>query len=124
MKLADVSVETSKTLPNQQRTQTQQQPQAAVVLPADNAPAPERQAAAAKPLELHKIESVTKQIDSYLRSMNRSLQFRLDDATGQMVVTLRDSETGEVIRQVPGEDALRIAERIENGLSMMLDEKV
>jgi flagellar protein FlaG len=56
--------------------------------------------------------------------MNRSLQFQLDEGTGQMVVTLRDAETGEVIRQVPGEDALRIAQRIEQGLSMMLDEKV
>ena len=31
-----------------------------------------------------------------------------------MIVTIRDAETGEVIRQVPGEDALRIAQRIED----------
>jgi flagellar protein FlaG len=75
------------------------------------------------PPEIPKIESVTRQIDSFLRSINRSLDFRLDDATGQMVVTLRDASTGEVIRQVPGEEALRIAQRIENGLSLMLDEQ-
>jgi flagellar protein FlaG len=75
------------------------------------------------PHEIPKIESVTRQIDSFLRSINRSLQFQLDPATGQMVVTLRDAETGEVIRQVPGEEALRIAQRIEAGLSLMLDEQ-
>jgi flagellar protein FlaG len=75
------------------------------------------------PLEIPKIESVTRQIDSFLRSINRSLDFKLDDATGQMVVTLRDASTGEVIRQIPGEEALRIAQRIENGLSLMLDEQ-
>jgi flagellar protein FlaG len=74
-------------------------------------------------VELHKIESVTRQIDSFLRSINRSLQFRLDETTGRMVVSICDAETGEVIRQVPGEEALRIAQDLENHLSGMLDEK-
>jgi flagellar protein FlaG len=92
---------------------------------ARTAPPPELgpQPAHAPPVELKKIESVTRQIDSFLRSINRSLQFQVDQGTGEMIVTLRDSETGEVIRQVPGEDALRIAQRIEESLSAMLDEK-
>jgi flagellar protein FlaG len=96
-------------------------PAAAVQQPA--AAEPQRQQAAAPAVEIPRIESVTRQIDSYLRSMNKSLQFRVDQATGEMVVTIRDDETGEVIRQVPGEDALRIAQRIEDSLSAMLDEK-
>jgi len=88
--------------------------------PAAEAP---RQAAAARPVTIPKIESVTRQIDSFLRSINKSVQFRVDQATGEMIVTIRDDSTGEVIRQVPGEDALRIAQRIEDQLSAMLDEK-
>ena len=84
---------------------------------------PDRQQAAAPPVEVRKIESVTRQIDSFLRSINCSLQFRLDESTGRMVVSLCDAETGEVIRQVPGEDALRIAQRIEDSLSALLDER-
>ncbi|HVQ16921.1 MAG TPA: flagellar protein FlaG [Vicinamibacterales bacterium] len=95
-----------------------------VEVPAARAAATEpRQTRSAPPVEIPKIESVTRQIDSYLRSINRSLQFRLDQATGQMVVSICDAETGEVIRQVPGEEALRIAQRIEHQLSTMLDEK-
>ncbi len=82
-----------------------------------------RQKPAAPPVEIPKIESVTRQIDSYLRSINRSLQFRVDQASGEMIVTICDAETGEVIRQVPGEEAVRIAQRIEDQLSAMLDEK-
>src|SRR5688572_9637170 len=78
---------------------------------------------AAPPVTIPKIESVTRQIDSFLRSIHKSLQFRVDQATRQMIVTIRDDETGEVIRQVPGEDALRIAQRIEDSLSALLDEK-
>jgi flagellar protein FlaG len=82
-----------------------------------------RQTTAAPPVEIRKIESVTRQIDSFLRSIDKSLQFRVDQATGEMIVTIRDDVTGEVIRQVPGEDALRIAQRIEDQLSALLDEK-
>ena len=82
-----------------------------------------RQQPAARPVTIPKIESVTRQIDSFLRSINKSVQFRVDQATGEMIVTIRDDETGEVIRQVPGEDAIRIAQRIEDTLSAVLDEK-
>ena len=88
--------------------------------PAAEAP---RQQPAARPVTIPKIESVTRQIDSFLRSINKSLQFHVDQATGEMIVTIRDDETGEIIRQVPGEDALRIAQRIEDQLSALLDEK-
>lgn len=83
---------------------------------------PVRQVPAVPPVEIHRIESVTRQIDSFLRSINTSLQFRLDESTGQMVVSICDAETGEVIRQVPGEEALRIAQNIEARLNGMLDE--
>ena len=93
--------------------------------PAAEKPAePLRQTPAAPPVEVRKIESVTRQIDSFLRSMNRSLQFRLDESTGRVIVSITDAETGEVIRQVPGDEALRIAQNLESRLSGMLDEKV
>ena len=90
---------------------------------AEKAPEPVRQVPAAPPVEVRKIESVTRQIDSFLRSMNKSLQFRLDESSGRMIVSICDAETGEVIRQVPGEEAMRIAQNLENRLSGMLDEK-
>ena len=120
MKIGDAMVDVEV---KAQRAAEQERP--AVAVPkAVASPAPvEVNGGKNRPPEIPKIESVTRQIDSFLRSINRSLDFRLDEATGQMVVTLRDSSTGEVIRQVPGEEALRIAQRIENGLSLMLDEQ-
>ncbi len=81
-------------------------------------------AAKPHPVEVPKIESVTKQIDSFLRSIGRTINFRVDPASGQMVVSVLDANTGEVIRQVPGEEALQLAQRIEDSLSAMLDERV
>jgi flagellar protein FlaG len=78
--------------------------------------------AAQSPPPSHRIESVTRQIDSFLRSQNHNLNFRVDQGSGKMVVTVTDGETGEVIRQVPGEEALKMAQRIED-MTGLLDEK-
>jgi len=82
---------------------------------------PQQQGAHAPPTS-HKIESVTRQIDSFLRSQNHNLNFRVDQGSGKMVVTVTDGETGEVIRQVPGEEALKMAQRIED-LTGLIDEQ-
>jgi flagellar protein FlaG len=84
---------------------------------------PKKPAAPVHPIEVPKIESVTKQIDSFLRSFGRTINFRVDPGSGQMVVSVLDANTGEVIRQVPGEDALKLAQSIEDSMSAMLDER-
>jgi flagellar protein FlaG len=84
---------------------------------------PKQPAKPAPPVEVPKIESVTKQIDSFLRSFGRSINFRVDPGSGQMIVSVIDATTGEIIRQVPGEDALKLAQSIEASMSAMVDEK-
>ena len=84
---------------------------------------PKHPAKPAPPIEVPKIESVTKQIDSFLRSFGRSINFRVDPGSGEMIVSVIDATTGEVIRQVPGEDALKLAQSIEDSLSAMVDER-
>jgi flagellar protein FlaG len=59
------------------------------------------------------LERASAQIESYVRSSGRDLQFRVDDESGRVVVSVRDSETGELIRQIPNEEVLRIAQAIE-----------
>jgi len=83
-----------------------------------------KQAAQRAPAEVPKIkiESVTKQIDSFLRSIGRSINFRVDPGSGEMIVSVIDANTGEIIRQVPGEEALKLAQSIEARMSVMVDE--
>jgi len=84
---------------------------------------PHKEAKPAPPIEVPKIESVTKQIDSFLRSIGRTINFRVDPGSGRTIVSVLDATTGEVIRQVPGEQALQLAQRIEEGLSALVDER-
>jgi flagellar protein FlaG len=84
---------------------------------------PYKEAKPAPPIEVPKIESVTKQIDSFLRSIGRTINFRVDPGSGRTIVSVLDATTGEVIREVPGEDALKLAQNLENSLGAFVDER-
>ena len=117
MKIGDVTAESGVRLP---RVAADERP--AVTLP-KVVEQPKQPARPAPPVEVPKIESVTKQIDSFLRSFGRSINFRVDPGSGQMIVSVIDATTGEIIRQVPGEDALKLAQSIEASMSAMVDER-
>ncbi|MDD5214135.1 MAG: flagellar protein FlaG [Methylococcales bacterium] len=44
--------------------------------------------------------------DNVLKTINKDLQFQVDDATKQVVVKIVNSKTGEVIRQIPSVEIL------------------
>ena len=52
---------------------------------------------------------------------NTSLSFKLDDESGRTVILVRDSATSEVIKQIPSEDMLRVAQRLEAHLQNLDD---
>jgi len=117
MRIGDAKVDTGVRLPR-----VAEERPAVVALP-KVVEQPKQSAKPSHPVEVPKIESVTKQIDSFLRSFGRTINFRVDPGSGEMVVSVLDANTGEVIRQVPGEEALQLAQRIEESLSAMLDER-
>lgn len=48
-----------------------------------------------------------------VESQVRDLSFAIDDRTGELIVQVVDRESQEVIRQIPSEEMLRLAERLE-----------
>jgi len=58
-------------------------------------------------------------IKDFVQSIRRDLNFDLDDSTGKMVVKVTDCATGEVVRQIPTEEALRLAENLEEARSLL-----
>lgn len=53
-------------------------------------------------------------VESFLQGQNRNLTFSIDENTKRSVVTVLDSDSGDVIRQIPSEEVLLLAERIQN----------
>jgi flagellar protein FlaG len=54
---------------------------------------------------------------------SNALQFSLDDSSGQTIARVVDSETGEVIRQIPSKELLEIAHAIDKMQGMLLKQK-
>ena len=59
------------------------------------------------------LDAAVKQLNSYVQSINRNLEFNIDKDSGQTVVKVIDSETDELIRQIPNEEALSIAKQLD-----------
>jgi flagellar protein FlaG len=76
------------------------------------------------PAETRNLDAVIRQIDTYLRSVNRSLEFRVDSISGRTVVSVRDSATGDLIRQIPTEEVLHLAQTMHEDTLVLLDESV
>lgn len=51
-------------------------------------------------------------LGEYARSIGHDLQFTIDAQDGRTIVKVLDSQTKEVIRQIPPEDALRVARHL------------
>ncbi|BBI98787.1 flagellar protein [Ferrigenium kumadai] len=76
-------------------------------------PVADQQATAAQ------LQNVVDGINKALKQSNKNLEFSIDSDTNRSIVKLVDSETGDVIRQFPSEEALAISksiDRIQQGL--------
>ena len=85
-------------------------------------------AAATAPEPASSAEQVTraglqKQMDSLLAATQTSLQFRVDDEVDRLVVSVVDQDSGEVLLQIPGEVALRIAKSLAANGQGLVNEK-
>jgi flagellar protein FlaG len=67
------------------------------------------------------LERVAARLREYLAESRRDLEFRVDHDAGATVVTVRNANTGEVIRQIPNEEALRVLRRLNEGSATLLD---
>ena len=76
--------------------------------------------------EVDKVElqdAVQRLNDFTSNNTERNLSFSLDETTKEMVVTVRDVKTLEVIKQMPTEEALAVSRQIESMLGLILNDK-
>ncbi len=59
------------------------------------------------------LEQVVQQLNAYVENAQRNLRFSIDQASGKPVVAVVESSSGEVIRQIPGDVALRMARNLK-----------
>jgi len=65
------------------------------------------------------IEKIAADLQKFVQAMGRDLNFSVDETTGYHVVRVIDQSTGELIRQLPSDELLKLArefEQLQNAL--------
>jgi flagellar protein FlaG len=85
---------------------------------------PEKSDLQLDPKEMQRnLQEAIDRLNEQMKNNGRQLNFSVDKAINRTVVQVKNSETGEVIRQIPDETLLRVAHSIEQVKGMLLDEK-
>lgn len=67
------------------------------------------------------VQQALQAIKEKLGSLARdNLQFSVDDSTGQVVARITDGKTGDLIRQIPSEEAIAIAKDLDRLKGLLL----
>jgi flagellar protein FlaG len=54
------------------------------------------------------------QINDYVQTVQRDLSFSMDDESGRTVISVIDSGSGELIRQIPSEEVIALAAHLQD----------
>ncbi len=71
-----------------------------------------------------RLEDSVSQLKNLVQSVQRDLQFSIDDFSGRTVITVLDSKTEEIIRQIPSDEVLALAKNIESMKGVLFSAEV
>lgn len=69
------------------------------------------------------LEKAVTDIREFVQATQRNLDFSIDDSTGRVVVKVIATDSGEVIRQIPSETALKLAQNLSDASSLLFQTK-
>ena len=61
---------------------------------------------------------------SRMDSLNRKVDYHIEQGSNELIIKIRDEKTGEIIRQIPEEEFLRLTNRISDFNKSILDQTV
>lgn len=64
---------------------------------------------------LHQVHNAAALLNRHAAASSASVSYAVDDSTKQVVVTVRDTETNDVIRQIPDKEALALSQALHQG---------
>lgn len=67
-----------------------------------------------------KIDDAVRELNEHIQVVQRELHFSVDEDSGRTVIKVMDLATQEVIRQIPNEEALKVARKLGEGVDLNL----
>jgi flagellar protein FlaG len=75
---------------------------------------------AAEAVPAGSLDDALKAANDAMRQMSTNITFEKDDSTGRMVVVVIDSETNQVLRQLPSKDMLVLSQSIDRMRGLLI----
>ena len=69
------------------------------------------------------VAKAAQQLQEFVQKMGRNLSFSVDETTGYNVVRVVNPDTGELVRQLPSEELLKIARDFERLNSVLVSQR-
>ena len=73
--------------------------------------------------ERAKLQQAIDQLNSQMKEKNRDLSFNLDERINRTIITVKKMETGEVVRQIPSEDFVKLAHSLEDMKGLLFNKQ-
>ena len=70
------------------------------------------------------LKAALNELNQQMAANKQNLGFRMDDAIHGPVITVHNTQTGEVLRQIPSETALKIAHSIDSLKGVLISKKI
>ena len=70
------------------------------------------------------LAEVVSSLNDHVQAVRRDLQFSVDEDSGRQVIKVLDTETQELIRQIPAEEILSLVKRIDDLEGLILQVQV
>jgi flagellar protein FlaG len=67
------------------------------------------------------LERTVTELNKKLANEELRVAFSMDQDSGNFVVKIHDSQTGELVRQIPSKETLKFAQNVEKGIGIIVD---
>ncbi|QTD41191.1 flagellar protein FlaG [Sporosarcina sp. Te-1] len=75
-------------------------------------------------LPVEKAQQMTDSMNNFLESVNTQLRFKLHDQLNEYYVTIVDSKTDEVVREIPSKKLMDIYAAMKEFVGLLIDHKI
>lgn len=84
----------------------------------------QKQPSSERELSVKEAEKVTDSMNKFLESVDTQLRFKLHDELHEYYVTIIDSKTDEVIKEIPSKKLLDMHAEMKKFLGLLIDRKI
>ena len=70
-----------------------------------------------KQANVAEVKRAASQVNDFVKQIDRNLEFSVDESSGRVIITVREPETGKIVRQIPPEELLVIAKLVSENFA-------